>query len=580
MTDEAWGTHFVRSLFFAYPRRSAIASFCLVLSGLAEGVGVATLLPLLSLLVGKSPYSGNELARYVESAFAAVGLEPTLVTLLVMMVVMMALKGVLVLVALREVGYTVAHVESDLRLSLIRSLMKARWEYFVTRRDGALANAITNEAERAGYGYRRVCFIIGYGVQLCIYTMICLTISWQMTAVAAVGGLLGAVLFTSFVRVTRKAGIRQTELLKSVSARLVEGLQCLKPLKAMACEQLLGPFLESEIKELQLARRKEILSFEARYALNEPVVTILLALGLYFAVTYWHADLEGMLVLVVIFWRGLGRVDGLQIQIQELARVESALRSLRSAIDQAEQEKEEYAGKTKPSLQRAISLRDVSFSYADREVTKDLSLTIPVNSFTALMGPSGVGKTTVADIVTGIIVPQSGAVYVDDVALSDLDIRAWRSMIGYVPQDTVLFHDTVFVNVALGNPDVSASDVEVALRAAGAWDFVCDLPHGIHASVGERGAMLSGGQRQRIALARALVRKPTLLILDEVTSALDPETEKAICATLQQLKGTMTILAISHQQALVLIADHVYMLTRSGLQICEPNEVEHWRMAY
>ncbi len=153
-------------------------------------------------------------------------------------------------------------------------------------------------------------------------------------------------------------------------------------------------------------------------------------------------------------------------------------------------------------------------------------------------------------------------------------------MIGYVPQDTVLFHDTVLSNVAMGNRDVTASDVETALKAAGAWDFVCELPQGIHTTVGERGAMLSGGQRQRIAIARGLVRKPKLLILDEVTSALDPETEKAICATLQQLKGSMTILAISHQQALVLIADHVYMLTRNGLQVCEPNEVEHWRMAY
>jgi ATP-binding cassette, subfamily C, bacterial len=116
--------------------------------------------------------------------------------------------------------------------------------------------------------------------------------------------------------------------------------------------------------------------------------------------------------------------------------------------------------------------------------------------------------------------------------------------------------------------------------AAGAWDFVCDLPQGIHAAVGERGAMPSGGQRQRIAFARGLVRKPALLILDEDTSALDPETEKAICATLQQLKGSMTIFAISHQQSLVLVADHLHILTRSGLQVCEPNEVEHWRMAY
>ncbi|MBI5251482.1 MAG: ABC transporter ATP-binding protein [Desulfomonile tiedjei] len=580
MTDESWSTNFVRSLFFAYPRRSAIASFCLILSGLAEGVGVASLLPVLYLVLGRDPYSGKELGSLVAKAFSMVGLEPTFEILLVLMVCMMLVKGVLVLLSLREVGYTVAHVEADLRLSLIRSLMNARWQHFVTLHDGAIANAITNEAERAAYGYRRICFIIGCAVQLLVYAFISLVVSWQMTIFAAVAGLTVAALLTRFVRITREAGISQTNLLRSVSARLVDGLRCLKPLKAMACEQLLGPFLESEINELKVARRKEIFGIEARHALNEPVVTVLLALGLFMAVTYWNADLEAMIVLGLVFWRGLGRVDAIQGQIQELARVESALRSLRTTTEQARQEKEKYTGKTQPSLRTAIALRDVSFSYSDRSVTNNLTLTIPVNSFTALMGPSGIGKTTLADIVAGLLPPQSGLVCVDGVALSDLDMRAWRSMIGYVPQDTVLFHDSVFVNVALGSRDVTVPDVEAALKSAEAWDFVSEMPQGIHTLVGERGSMLSGGQRQRIAIARALVRKPKLLILDEVTSALDPETETAICATLQKLKGTCTIFAISHQRALVNVADHVYVMSRNGLDSCEPNAIEHWKTAY
>jgi ATP-binding cassette, subfamily C, bacterial len=347
----------------------------------------------------------------------------------------------------------------------------------------------------------------------------------------------------------------------------------------MACEHLLGPLLESEINELRLARRKEIFSFEARYALNEPLATVFLALGLFSAVTYWNADLEAMVVLGLVFWRGLGRVDAIQAQVQELARVESALASLRSTIKQAEQEKETYTGKIRPSLQNATTLEDVSFSYSGKEVTRNLSLTIPVNSFTALMGPSGVGKTTLADIITGILPPQSGAVYVDGVALPDLDMAAWRSMIGYVPQEPVLFHDSVFVNVALGNSDLTASDVEDALEAAGALEFVSEMPQGIHTTVGGRGAMLSGGQRQRVALARALARKPQLLILDEVTSALDPETEKAICATLRDLKGATTIFAISHQQALVEVADQVYFMTRIGLHPGDPNSMENLKTA-
>ena len=133
-------------------------------------------------------------------------------------------------------------------------------------------------------------------------------------------------------------------------------------------------------------------------------------------------------------------------------------------------------------------------------------------------------------------------------------------MIGYVPQDTLLLHDSVRINVTLGDPALKEEDVVHALRAAGAWDFVMAMPHGMDSSVGERGGKLSGGQRQRIAVARALVQRPRLLILDEATSALDPESEMAIGQTLKKLSGNLTIIAISHQPALAKSADRIYRL--------------------
>ena len=191
---------------------------------------------------------------------------------------------------------------------------------------------------------------------------------------------------------------------------------------------------------------------------------------------------------------------------------------------------------------------------------RNASLTVPAGSFTAIMGPSGAGKTTIADLIIGLLRPQQGEILIDNVPLEQVDLRQWRRMIGYVPQESFLLHETVLWNVTLGDPEVNEADVEAALRAAGAWEFVAELPQQIHSSVAERGTALSGGQRQRIAIARALARRPKLLILDEVTSSLDPQTEAAICRTLQGLRGGLTMLAISHQPAVVEAADRIYRI--------------------
>jgi ATP-binding cassette subfamily C protein len=157
--------------------------------------------------------------------------------------------------------------------------------------------------------------------------------------------------------------------------------------------------------------------------------------------------------------------------------------------------------------------------------------------------------------------PNAGKILIDGKSLHDIDLRKWRHMIGYVSQDTILLHDTIMNNILVGEPALTAADAERALRQAGAWDFVSALPDGMHTVVGERGGLLSGGQRQRIAIARALAHGPVFLIMDEPTSALDPESEKMICETLQHLSRQLTIIAVSHQPAVINAADRVFILS-------------------
>jgi ATP-binding cassette subfamily C protein len=200
-------------------------------------------------------------------------------------------------------------------------------------------------------------------------------------------------------------------------------------------------------------------------------------------------------------------------------------------------------------------------------VLKDLALAIPAGQMTSLVGESGTGKSTIADLIIGLTRPQSGRVTVDGAAIGELDLRAWRRAIGYVPQDNLLLHETVLRNVALADDSITREAVSAALARAGALEFVLAMPGGLDADVGEGGARLSGGQRQRILIARALVHEPRLLILDEATSALDATTEQALCAMLESLRGSMTILAITHQQALRALADRIYRVERGGITL-------------
>jgi len=212
-------------------------------------------------------------------------------------------------------------------------------------------------------------------------------------------------------------------------------------------------------------------------------------------------------------------------------------------------------------LNEGLEVRDVQVSYGDGVVLDGISFSVPAGKITALVGGSGAGKTTAADLIMGLVRPDKGEVYIDGLPLGTLDLHKWRQLIGYVPQETLMLHDSVAKNVSLGDPKLTSEDIERALRDAGAWEFVSELPGGVECSVGERGLRLSGGQRQRIAIARALVHGAKLLVFDEATTALDPESEAFVLSAIEALRGRATVLAISHQPALMGVADRIYRIT-------------------
>ncbi|TDJ67643.1 MAG: ABC transporter ATP-binding protein [Planctomycetota bacterium] len=559
----------------AYPGRSALTLLAIILAGLTEGLSLGTVLPLLGSMGGEEK---SWLSEKLVALLASMGITPSMGALITIILGGLVLKSVLMLLASRQVSYTVAHVATDLRLSLLRALLSSRWEYYVHRPIGVLANAVGTEAMRSSMAYKHGATVVAQAFQAAVAAVIALMISWQATLTALAAGLVVLATLNGLVRMARKAGTEQTVYLKSLVARLTDTLQSVKPIRSMGREGFADSLLVEDTQDLSAALQRKIFSKEALRSLQEPLITGILLFGIFAAIQLWHLPLVEITVLVLLLSKIMSKMGRVQRQYQNLVACESAYWSFQNELRSAEREREPELGTKTPTFQHEIRLDDVSFSYAGQSVFRNVSLTVPAGQWTSIVGASGQGKTTLVDLVTGLLRPQRGEVVVDGTKLSELDVHAWRRMLGYVPQETMLLHDSILTNVTLGDPALGAEDVERALRAAGAWEFVAELPDRMLWSVGERGARLSGGQRQRIAIARALVHRPKLLILDEATSGLDPAMEAEICTTLAGLCGELTILAISHQTGLVDQADVVYRLEHGGVSLMrgsspQPSEV-------
>ncbi|MBX3615667.1 ABC transporter ATP-binding protein [Nitrosomonas sp.] len=555
----------MRTLFtyiMVFPQRSAFVLVALLIAGIAEGLSLTALLPLISIAVGDSGGENDSgIGQFMEKALRDIGIDPTLDTILVIIVGGMFFKGFVLLLANRQVGYTVAHVATALRLDLIEALLASRWQYYLRQPVGSLANSIASEAYRAANGFEHSVNVLSLMVQVLVYAIVALFISWEATLASLIIGSFLLFVLNSLVSATRRAGTKQTHLLRDLLAYLSDVLSSVKSLKAMARDNVADAILREQTQQLEKATRREVMNREALNSLQEPILAALTASGLYLALVVWQLSLPEVMLMVFLLTRILGLLNKTQRRHQQLAAQESAYWALRRAAEGARAAAERATGTLHPTLQKGVTLHHVRFNYERKVIFKDLNIEIPINTFTAVMGPSGTGKSTLLDLLCGLTEPQSGEVRIDGVSLHDINLREWRHMIGYVSQDTILLHDTVMNNILVGEPALTAADAERALRQAGAWDFVSLLPEGLQTVVGERGGLLSGGQRQRIAIARALAHKPSFLILDEPTSALDPESEQTICETLQKLAKDLTIIAVSHQPAVINAADRVFMLS-------------------
>lgn len=539
-----------------YPRHTISMLFFLTLAGVVESVGAVSVLPLLGGLFGKDA-TVNPLLEKIHHLFHAAGVPPTLGNILLVICAAMALKALLTLLAYQQTGYVEAEITTQLRNEMLDRLLRAEWSYFVSQPSGRLTFALSTESSQAGVALRCICQVLSQLVQAASYLVAGLYISWEVMLAALIVGGLFFTLFRGLIHYVRKAGTRQVDALNSMTSFFTDALIGAKPLKVMAAEEKFLQCIRTLSEHYKVAARQRVLGVGLLTTIQEPLLTILLAAGLYWSKQNLNMD-EAMIVTMAFFFHRLvSRLSGAQQSLQQYALQEALLVSLLAKIEEVKgHQQTEHTGPA-VILRDKLTFEAVSFSYDEQPVLRQLSLTVPVGSITALAGPSGSGKTTVTDLVTGLVRPSSGRILVDGVPLEDIDTRAWREQIGYVPQEVFLFNDTIRSNVVIGR-DFSDAEIWEALDKAGARAFVEASPQGLGALVGEQGRSLSGGQRQRLMIARAIISDPRLLILDEATTGLDLATADEIMATVARLKQNMAVLAVSHQDSVRKVADNVY----------------------
>ena len=572
---------FLRAMLHYHPRRLAWLIAIQLAASLAQGVATVLLVPTLELAgVGHSTHSGGLLGA-TQQVFAAFGVRLTLGSMLVVYVAVVAAAAALnayQTVALTR--YRLTFVDA-LRGRLYSAVAAAEWRHLLRQRRSDIQNVLTVNVGLVSQGAAAALNLTAAGLVIAVQVLVALQISLLVTGLAAVTGLALMALVWPLVIRSRRLGqvlvLSNRQLLGSVTAFL-DGL---KLAKAQRLEEGHVATFEVDMRRSRTALLEFIKASQLAGAIQLIVSGVVLAVLVWIAVTYLHVPLAELLVLAYIFNRLVPQITSAQNNVQLTAQALPAMQELVSFIVDCEaaaepQDPQPQGLPRRLEIGRGIELDGVRFAYAEggpgqQEALRDVSFEIAPRQTTALVGPSGAGKTTLADLVGGLMVPAAGTITVDKRPLVGAVRARWRASIAIAAQDPFLFHDTIRANLLWASPKASEPDLWSALALAAAATFVQQLPEGLDTIVGDRGARLSGGERQRIALARALLRAPELLVLDEATSSLDTEHELAIRTALAAMYGRVTLLVIARRLSTVRHADAIVVLDRGQIA-----EIGNW----
>ena len=563
---------YLRTLYQYTRHHLPLALLLVFIAGMTEGISLMLLLPLLASL-GIGEAGESSLATFMRDSFSTTGIPFTLPYLLGVFLLLVILRSGIIY--WRDVYLQRIELEfvDGLRTHLHQQLGKAGWLFLIKKRTSDLSHVLTSDITRIGYGTQLLLKMLVSATLGIAYLAVSLYLSFWLTLLTVT---VGSFLLWSLRRHGHRAltlGQEHIEAGKAVFASVSEFLNGIKLVKSYGREQ----FYHDYFARVTTEQRKKQLAFQRNNSLAQQLFQIssaaLLSGLLYVAITWLDTPTAHLLILAVIFIRLMPLLSGLQRSFEQIMHLLPAYTSAMLLTEECKAAAEPApASSDPPELQQGISLQNVSFAYQAEETTlRQINLHIPVSQTTAIIGPSGSGKSTLADLLAGLMLPDQGCLYIDDMPLTEDNLALWRSAVAYVPQDVFLFHDTLRANMRWVAPESSDTDIWHVLELAAARKFVKRLPQGLDTVIGERGIRLSGGERQRIALARALLRKPKLLILDEATSALDNKHERMIQESIEALHGQLTIVMIAHRLSTIENADQVLSVEQGTVQVARPS---------
>lgn len=549
--------------------RMSVATLYLVLGTVSEGASILLLLPILQRV---DAAGGGEAVPLPDIPLLdagpglVVGLEPLLAALI-------GLVALQAWFARRKAAYFADLLQAfsnGVRGALFRAVAGARWDALSRMRVSEIEFALTGEIERLNQSVYAVLGMLQSLVGLALLLALSALISLPMTLLALAFGALALAALHPFRRSSALFG-EQIARRRTDQFGIVGGfLHGLKTARSMNQE----PVHVAAFEESLARTRAEAVAHTRRIATGNGAFRVALAVGavafVWIGLRVAGLGIGALVVMLLVLMRVAPRFLALQSQAGLFLANESAYRRVRAhlaRLDAARESADAAGCRPVPRPRREILLDRVSYHHGASGAAadappglSDCTIRLAVGEATAVIGASGSGKSTLADIVTGLIQPTSGALRIDGAPLEPDQARAWRDHLAYVPQETFLRHGTIRENLLDAAPGADEARLARALEQAAAEDFVARLPEGLDTRVGERGARLSGGERQRIALARALLRRPALLVLDEATSALDWESQARIAEALRMLAGETTILTIAHRPSMVGVAETVYTL--------------------